>query len=330
MQCDNYSPACSNCSRAKVPCVYTDNAYPSSYVKALEERVRQLEEDLTYSNPADTGIPPDLHTERHHVSQGNSGTGGYSGAQYAQPALQENVQDRTAGGSSGGRLALGLGVLSSCAAAEPHYFGFSAGLSLAHFVQVAIEAGHDSADVSLPLLADRPFSNQSPSANATIASLPTFEAGANYLQAYNSLVHPLYPFLSRDRLWKLHRLLTKQGTAHGTPTEEADLTTMHLVYAIGSRCLQLLGRTEMSKTTPEGHLLRAMNNMSEVLKFTSTKAIEITLLLAIHSMRSPSGKHIFYSEAFGCALACLYLFRAIADDSLDIQVAASGICPDWQ
>jgi len=293
MQCDNYSPACSNCSRGKVACVYSDNAYPSSYVKALEERVRQLEEDLTYTNSAGTGIPPDRQSERHHVPQGNSGTDGYSEAQCAQSATQENVEDRTAGGRSGGRLALGLGVLSSCAAAEPHYFGFSAGLSLAHFVQVAIESGHDFADVSLPLLADRPFSNHSPSANATIASLPTFEAGAKYLQAYISLVHPLYPFLSQARLWKLHKLLTKQGAVRGTPLEEADLTTVHLVYAIGSRCLQLLGRTDMSKTTPEGHLLRGMKNMSEVLKFTSTKAIEITLLLAIHSMRSPSGKYIF-------------------------------------
>jgi hypothetical protein len=186
-------------------------------------------------------------------------------------------------------LAHGLGLLSSCAAAEPHYFGFSAGLSLAHFVQVAIDSGNSSADVSLPLLAERPFSNQALNANATLAKLPSFRTGASYMRAYLSIVHPLYPFLDRSTVWKLHKSLTRQEEQLAATIPQIDIALMHLVYAIGSRCLQLLGKIDASKNVPEGHFLSAMKAVSEDLKFTSIRSIEVTLLLAIHSMRSPSG-----------------------------------------
>lgn len=208
-----------------------------------------------------------------------------------RPQLEDSMNERR-----GERLALGLGLLSSCAAAEPHYFGFSAGLSLAHFVQVAIDFGSNSSDVSLPLLADRPFSNQALGADTTLASLPSFKTGASYIRAYLSVVQPLYPFLSRKSLWSLHESLTgrhKSNTA--SSRDQIDLALMHLVYAIGSRCLQLLGKSKISKNTPEGHFLSAMKIISDGLKFTSIRSIEVTLLLAIHSMRSPSGTLHFSS-----------------------------------
>jgi hypothetical protein len=281
-QCDNASPECSNCSRAKASCIYSENAYPSSYVKRMEERVRQLEARLSVSEQQNferelldqDPNSPELFSPRPQAQ---------SGAAY--PAV-ERQPDRVPG------LAHGLGLLSSCAAAEPHYFGFSAGLSLAHFVQVAIDSGSNSADVSLPLLADRPFSNQALNTNASLAKLPSFRTGANYVRAYLSLVHPLYPFLDRSFVWKLHTSLTRQDHTPASPPQ-IDIALIHLVYAIGSRCLQLLGKIDMSKNIPEGHFLSAMKAATEELKFTSIRSIEVTLLLAIHSMRSPSGMASF-------------------------------------
>ncbi|KAF5985068.1 transcription activator acu-15 [Fusarium coicis] len=212
------------------------------------------------------------------------------------PGRSREITEVTSGAERSGQLALGLGVLSSCAGAEPHYFGFSAGLSLAHFVQVAIDSGENPVDVSLPQLADRPFSHQVPKANITLAEPPKYNAGASYIRAYLALVHPLYPFLNLERLWQLHRSITKRRDGQESlSTEHIDLTIMHLVYAIGSRCLQLLQRFSISSTVPEGHFLRAMEHIRQDLKFTSTKSIEVTLLLAIHSMRSPYGKQILIS-----------------------------------
>ncbi|KAK0391830.1 hypothetical protein NLU13_1329 [Sarocladium strictum] len=284
-KCDNSSPACSNCEKAKVSCLYSDQAYPSSYVKRLEDRVRQLEANLA----TDDGSPTVLSAVNLAATTFH---------QFGSPSPDS---PETAAGASGkersGQLALGLGVLSSCAGAEPHYFGFSAGLSLAHFVQVAIDSGGNPVDVSLPQLADRPFSHQVPKPNATLAGPPTYNAGASYIRAYLALVHPLYPFLNTDRLWELHRSITKrrggQGATVGS-TEQIDLTIMHLVYAIGSRCLQLLQKFSVSSTVPEAHFLRAMEHIRQDFKFTSTKSIEVTLLLAIHSMRSPYGTSVWH------------------------------------
>ncbi|KAF5588774.1 transcription activator acu-15 [Fusarium pseudocircinatum] len=209
------------------------------------------------------------------------------------PGRPPDITEVTSGAERSGQLALGLGVLSSCAGAEPHYFGFSAGLSLAHFVQVAIDSGENPVDVSLPQLADRPFSHQVPKANITLAEPPKYNTGASYIRAYLALVHPLYPFLNLERLWQLHRSINKRRDGQeSASTEQIDLTIIHLVYAIGSRCLQLLQRFSISSTVPEGHFLRAMEHIRQDLKFTSTKSIEVTLLLAIHSMRSPYGKQI--------------------------------------
>jgi hypothetical protein len=245
----------------------------------MEERVRQLEARLITSEQRNAEREV-LDHEPSALESFNSRPQPRSGPSH--PAVEKHP-DRVPG------LAQGLGLLSSCAAAEPHYFGFSAGLSLAHFVQVAIDSGSNSADVSLPLLAERPFSNQALTATTTLAKLPSFKTGASYIRTYLSIVHPLYPFLDRSTVWKLHKSLTRLEEQLAAGPSPIDIALMHLVYAIGSRCLQLLGKIDASKNVPEGHFLSAMKAISEDLKFTSIRSIEVTLLLAIHSMRSPSG-----------------------------------------
>jgi hypothetical protein len=186
-------------------------------------------------------------------------------------------------------LTLGLGVLSSCAAAEPHYFGFSAGLSLAHFMQIAMDSEKNSASqVSLPILADRPFSNQLPTAQTPLASLPTYDTGSQFIKAYLSTTHRLYPFLNRANLWRLHREQT-MSHVESFKASELDLVVLHLVYGIGSRCLQLTDVARVGKDIPEGHFMSAMKYIPDAIRFTSIRSIEIVLLLVLHSMRSPSG-----------------------------------------
>ncbi|CAK7207549.1 hypothetical protein SEUCBS139899_010359 [Sporothrix eucalyptigena] len=189
-RCDNSSPACGNCTRAKSACLYSDcTAYPPSYVRALEDRVKELE------------------------------------------ARQATVTCPEQSTPTNDRLVTGMGLLSSCAAAEPHYFGFSAGLSLAHFVQVALDTGSvTSADViSLPLLTDQPFANQAlhqqSAKDAVPATLPSQKTGAAYIQAYLQLIHPLYPFLDKQQLWTMHRQ-TKDSRDNLDPM---DASMLHLV-----------------------------------------------------------------------------------------------------
>lgn len=188
--------------------------------------------------------------------------------------------------SSSGRLASGIGLLSSCAAAEPHYFGFSSGLTLAHFVEAGISADNGHSDISLPSLADRPFSKQVPTAQTLPAPTPAQHIGRQYIKAYLLNIHPLYPFIDEEEPWRLHGISSREEHL----CSAADLARLHLIYAIGSRCLQLVRPRKVEKHLPEGHLVSAMQHIPEVLKSTSIHAVEIILLLALHSMRSPSGR----------------------------------------
>ncbi|KAF5559282.1 transcription activator acu-15 [Fusarium phyllophilum] len=247
----------------------------------------------------DDASPVQVSSTGNHGSRPSGNLPTTAQSESPAPICSPEITEVSSGTERSGQLALGLGVLSSCAGAEPHYFGFSAGLSLAHFVQVVIDSGENPVDVSLPQLADRPFSHQVPKANITLAEPPRYTAGASYIRAYVALVHPLYPFLNLERLWRLHRSITKRRDGQESAcTEQIDLTIMHLVYAIGSRCLQLLQKSSISSTVSEGHFLRAMEHIGQDLKFTSTKSIEVTLLLAIHSMRSPYGRWIIANVPF--------------------------------
>ncbi|KAL1905636.1 hypothetical protein Sste5344_008574 [Sporothrix stenoceras] len=107
-----------------------------------------------------------------------------------------------------------------------------------------------------------------------------------------------------------------------------DAALLHLVYAIGSRCLQLLGnQTSPSSSspsrkdnTPEGHFLRAMQIIGDGLQFTSLRSIELTLLLAIHSMRSPSGTSVWHLAGLAvrqCIELGLHRQRARGDAAVD-------------
>ena len=266
-RCDNGSPACSKCLRANADCVYPNDKYPSHYVKTLEEKVHQLEARLAKS-PGQT--QQDLDYRRALDDNGTPDT---------QPTPSR--------GNPSNSLAAGVGLLSSCATAEPHYFGTSSGLSLAHFVEAAVQDGKEQGELSLPSLVDRPFSSQVPDAKTPLAALPAAAEGARYIQAYLQAICPVYPFLGPDELLGMHSIGVLGGAEEALT--QAMLAKLHLVYAIGSRCLQLLDSRNVLNGTPEGHYLSAMQWIGEVTKSSTIDSIEVTLLLAIHSMRSPAG-----------------------------------------
>ncbi|KIW16527.1 hypothetical protein PV08_06582 [Exophiala spinifera] len=272
----------------------------------LEDRVGTLEARLSSVEPSQLQYLEDLNDDAPPQSRFDN-----------HPRTTRPQQTTTSPPSNS--LTLGLGVLSSVAAAEPHYFGSSSGLSLAHFVQTAIDSGPNiGSQVALPLLADRPFSNHAPSSQTLPASLPTAKSGCVFIKAYFTSVHPLYPFLDRKAVWEMHERHTRehQTRSDGSPL---DLAVLHLVYAIGSRCLELLGSSKVSRHTPQSHFLAALRYVPEEIKWTSLRSIEITLLLGIHSMRSPSGTSVWHL----CGLAlrqCLELGlhkqRAVPDHQL--------------
>ena len=122
-----------------------------------------------------------------------------------------------------------------------------------------MQDGKEQGELSLPSLVDRPFSSQVPDAKTPLASLPAAAEGARYIQAYLQAIYPVYPFLGPDELLAMHSIGVLGGAEEALT--QAMLAKLHLVYAIGSRCLQLLDSRNVLNGTPEGHYLSAMQWM---------------------------------------------------------------------
>jgi hypothetical protein len=188
-------------------------------------------------------------------------------------------------------LANSFGLLSLHAGADPQYFGVSSGVSLARMIETAVyDNARPSFNLSLPSeIAQSPFSNSSPAPPPMIAPLPSLENGRSFIDAYLSYIHTSFPFLSRKKLWEIHEDRTVLEDA---ATDEArhNYIVIQLVYAIGFRCLQLIGSAIATGFEPEGYYCSAMAKIQDQLNLASIQNIQIMLLVAIYALRSPSSK----------------------------------------
>lgn len=264
-------------------------------MKALESRVAWLETQLGAANPSQS---------RDHLSGDGSATRASSAVENSTSSSPVTTRlDNTP------NLANSVGLLSLHAAAEPQYFGVSSGVSLALMIETAVyEKARPSSSLSLAPETDSPFSTSSPRGQTTIAPLPSLEQGTSFIDAYLSHIHPQFPFLSKLKLWEAH---SSGRDLDDSATDDARhwSTVLQLVYAIGSRCLQLIGSPSAIGVEPEGQYCAAIAKVQDRLNVPSVQNIQIILLVAIYALRSPSGT----SRVVTCLLHIpLYWHRIIA------------------
>jgi hypothetical protein len=266
-------PACSNCARAKLNCVFPENEYPSSYVKALESRVASLEAQLSPSQPSQSWNHLSIDGSQATTAGGTAANITATSPETAIPHLASSV----------GLLSLRAG------GADPQYFGVSSGVSLARMIKTAVyENAAPSSNFSLPSkMTDSLFPSNSSGAQTETAPLPSLENGASFINAYLSYIQPNFPFMFKEELWEAHR---SRKDMEDTATDETryNYGILQLVYAIGSRCLQLVGSTKATGFEPEDYYSSAMAQVQEQLNFPSIQNIQIILLVAIYALRSPS------------------------------------------
>jgi hypothetical protein len=180
--------------------------------------------------------------------------------------------------------------LSLQAAEEPQNFGVSSGVSLAHMIEAAVYSkASPSSSLNLSVETDSGPSTNTLKAQITTAALPSFKEGVPFINAYLSTIHPDFPFLSKRKLWDIHR---NSKNLEGNSNEEAkfDFIVLQLVYAIGSRCLQLVGSPSATGVEPEGHYASAVAKIQDrLINVPSVQNIQIMLLVAIYALRCPSG-----------------------------------------
>lgn len=145
---------------------------------------------------------------------------------------------------------------------------------------------------NLSVLADMtesPFPADESGAQTKVAPLPPPEIGASFITAYLSYIQPNFPFIPKAVLWEAHQNVRD---ADAGTTDEAKhkhhFVMINMVYAIGSRCSQLVGSANGTGAEPEGYYRAAMANIQDQLNLPSIQNIQIILLVAIYALRSPS------------------------------------------
>lgn len=279
--------------------MFPENDYPSSHIKELKNRVAFLETQVGTSQPSQTR--DHLVADGSHVIAvvSDGGTSSHINAtslNHAAPNLVSSV-----------------GLLSLHAGADPQYFGVSSGVSLARMLEIAVHENARPYSLSVPAeMADSPFSDNSSEARPKTASLPSAENGSSFIDAYLSYIQPSFPFISQTRLWAIHR---NRRDLEEIATDEArhNFVLIQLIYAIGSRCLQLIGSANVIGIDPDGYYNSAMTKIEDDLSIGSIQTIQTALLVAIYALRSPSS---MFRELGGSR--CAWLMSSIGSSVWDL------------
>ncbi|KAL1876854.1 hypothetical protein VTK73DRAFT_9156 [Phialemonium thermophilum] len=281
-RCDNGFPSCSNCVGAGEGhnCVYgtpsaQNKIYPPAYVASLEAQIRSLEQRVGVAVTPEGNLGQHLHV----------------------PPAAPNRRQAYSPPSQGNDLEAGTAFV----ALSPNaYLGDSSGSSLAKIVQSAIDR---SAFLENRDDGDRTSSiTQKSSGRHTLkdgqdcakADMPSAAVASKLIEAYTNKVHSKHPFLSRAKLQHLNenraelRPCTSSSNEEQLPPEDRlNYFTLHMVYAIGARYLQL--SRDSDNVSPEAHYAAAIQDIDVVFNVQSLENLQCMLLLALYQLRSPSG-----------------------------------------
>ncbi|RFU23872.1 hypothetical protein B7463_g12469, partial [Scytalidium lignicola] len=304
-RCDNGFPSCGNCAGAGVStsCFYGANIiYPAEYVTSLESHIVNLEQKLVAFDP---NVAADHMIERPTPPWSNANTP----ASHTKNNDLQNTAAAAAASSSpsqnaGQNLEIGTGFV---ALSSNEYLGTSSGLPLAKIVQSAINlAVLTAAQTALQDpkngSATRNYSdvendNTQKDSILTKASMPSDAVGDKLIHAYTDKVHSKQPFLSKTKLRRLHQRRNElfpsgKVSKEQSLAERLDFFTLHMVYAIGARYLQL--SDDYDYIAPEAHYAAAIQDINIIFDVQSIENLECMLLLAIYQLRSPSGPGIWW------------------------------------
>ncbi|KAI0127743.1 putative C6 transcription factor [Xylariales sp. AK1849] len=290
-KCDDQWPICSNCRKAGTQCdktAVTEDEPPAAYTRALEERVALLETTL------------------------NEIGNGHSVEEEQQPPPPP--PKRTALSPRSNALGEVVELLSMGNFEAPAYIGSSSGLNLALNLGEIVQA--TVWNKAIPTRKDSPTTGRresvmsagaksgAPNGSHAItmqelfangAEPPGDELGRNILAAYFRQIHPRYPFIDPDEVWRLHRdriALSSTPASNLTKPQRFGIFKLYMVYAIGAMLLQL---TEKHTTPPpESYYMTALQHIFAARESRATQNIEAMTLLVVYHLRSLSSFGIWY------------------------------------
>lgn len=184
-------------------------------------------------------------------------------------------------------------------ASNPLYIGSSSGYSIARLVQAAVTKKNHGVDVPRHQSMSDAASTEATSPDSAYATdhgnneflvdgdhrpmqgFPTDEKLVDLLlNSYFRNSQRRFPLLDPNKLNKLHEDRARL-------TDQIDVCTLHLAYAIGGRFLETTGK--QGNFFPERHFYAAVAHLEYVLELCHIQSAQILALLALYSLRSPSG-----------------------------------------
>ncbi|KAI1866633.1 hypothetical protein JX265_002177 [Neoarthrinium moseri] len=267
-KCDGAHPHCSACLTANVECQYPHSSRPPSktqYIRALEDRVVELEKKLARLTKNEGDVPP-----RESDSTGDDGSPSQS---------QVNVP----GNAEGGVSSLVSLIRDLSCESGGVYVGASSNISMGRMMASVVrnggkpetirevECGEDLSPRSV-------FCVNLPDAAAIDLEDVPSEVATRLYHGYLQHISTRWPILHTPFIADIHQ--------HRDCLDRLeDKILLHLVYANGGRYLETTG--EVGNFFPERHYNAAIEHLEAIVGWRNLRTVQILLLLGIYSLRAP-------------------------------------------
>lgn len=188
-------------------------------------------------------------------------------------------------------------MLSLANAADPKYIGPSSGITFARLIYAS--APHSQGlSIKQPSLAHHDQqSHELP--QEELAAIPPIKDLRNFIDAYFSGFHHIYPFLDEISFMKTAEILRRSqlSTVKVTAIDSAtqidlnDHVQLFLVLFLGARMCEIKQGTDLNS---EHYLNTAMSSMPIANLHDSIRGLQTLLLLVLSSLHSPHGMNAWF------------------------------------
>lgn len=226
-RCDDLWPSCSNCQKVSATCdkvsIGTGNDEPTlAYIKSLEEKVANLETQISHPDCATKRTSADHHEQQNSPPNAlGEVVDALSHGNFEAPAY--------VGSSSGFSLALNLGSMVQASVWNEALPNVPRSQPRGNMGSPTSLASESMGSTARPITIEEVVSNS--------AEPPDDDLGARLLDVYCAQLHQRYPFLNTGDLWKLHSerfALRARAIVTLSRAERFGIFKLYMVYAIGA------------------------------------------------------------------------------------------------
>lgn len=256
-RCDGAQPSCSSCIKVGHECLYLAPQLPGAldrreHIKALEDRVAELETSLAFYGAADIG---DDHYRIARLMPGEAG----------------EVED-------GNEVFIAVRDLSL--AASGHYIGGTSNIAIGRVLNAVVQSHQSPTNAfasDASAITPRPADDTRLEAMVSLMTIDDHTAD-RLIQGWRRHIATRYPICHTPHVMKLH-------SCRKNLTDKYDKCILHLIYAVSGRWLESAG--ENGYFFSDKHYDTAFQEMDSTLRLRDTRSLDYLLLMSLYCTRAP-------------------------------------------